>query len=104
MSDSKIEVTLAGVRLNIQPYGDPETTRRAAQEVTRLVREIEARSNRIDTQAFALEAALALAAELDLKGQDQVKETKELLVAFDRLTESLRGILDEFPTADEVPE
>lgn len=104
MSDSKIEVTLAGVRLNIRPYGDPETTRRAAQEVTRLLREIEARSNRIDTQAFALEAALALAAELELKDQDQVRETKELLVAFDRLTESLRKILDEFPPAEEVPE
>ena len=104
MSDSKIEVTLAGVRLNIRPYGDPEITRRAAQEVTRLVREIEARSHRIDTQAFALEAALALAAELELKDQDHVKETKELLVAFDRLAESLREILDEFPPADEVPE
>ena len=104
MSDSKIEVKLAGVRLNIQPYGDPETTRRAAQEVTRLVREIEARSNRIDTQAFALEAALAFAAELDLKDQAQVKETKELLVAFDRLTEMLRTILDEFPPADEIPQ
>ena len=69
MSDSKIEVTLAGVRLNIRPYGDPETTRRAAKEVTRLVREIEARSQRIDPQAFALDAALAFAPDLELIDQ-----------------------------------
>lgn len=104
MSESKIEVTLAGVRLNIEPYGDPETTRRAAAEVSRMVLEIEARSSRIDTQAFALEAALAFAAQLDLRDKDQVTETKDLMVVFDELTGSLRALLDEFPPADEILE
>ncbi len=90
-----LRLKVANVSLDLPIQGDEANTRRLAKDLTRRIRAIEERSARVDTQAFAILAAYELAAELDAAHRDQQAGDKELVVLLDRLTNRLRGLLDE---------
>lgn len=99
MISKNIQVTVAGVKLSVPVLADPETTLRAAREVTRRIRLIERESARIDTQAFALQAAISLAEDLEARDQVQESDDAEMVLALEKLTEALRSLLEDFPPA-----
>ena len=57
-------VDINGVKLDVPTYLDQETTQAIAQEVTDALRTVEANSERIDTQRFALEVCMKFATDL----------------------------------------
>lgn len=96
MSPAQIEVKLGGICLSVPVYRDPHTTHRLVAEVNQRLKEIEKKSKRIDTQAFALQAALSFAAALDKAKALQEDETKNTLLELGHLSKSLQQLITEF--------
>jgi len=80
--------------LDIPVFGDKETTLQIVQKVNDRLRDVEGKSGRVDTMAFALRAAVEFAADLHRAKADHAEETKEILVALDAISDTLRAILD----------
>ena len=96
MSQAQMEVRLGGIRLTVPIYRDHDTTKRIVAEVNKRIRDIEKRSKRIDTQAFALQAALSFATELDKTKALQEDDTKDTLLELNHLSKSLQKLVTEF--------
>ena len=105
MNDETMEVTVGRVRLKIPVIQDAQTTNRIVHAVNKRIDEIERRSHSVDTHAFALEAAISFAAQLDQANQEtelERKETrheseqdaKEMLLALTKINESLGALLE----------
>lgn len=98
MTRSTHRTQVAGVTLDLPMYRDAETTEKLAQEVTQRIREIEETSQRIDTQAFALAAAVSFAAELadarEEHRRDSADAAKSLTVILARLDEIIQSFAD----------
>ncbi len=100
-ADSRIEVTIAGIRLRIPICVDAKTTLALAQRVSERIKQIEAEASKIDTQAFALQAAMSFAAELEESRHDRVEETAQTLKALDSLAVALEGLASTYRIEDE---
>ena len=96
MKPKEIELTLGRIRLHAPVYGSEGATRELAADVNRRLKEIEEKSQRIDTQAFALLAALSFAANVQDLKEAQQEETASVLVTLDEFSESLDGLLEEY--------
>ncbi len=88
---------IARLSLSVPIYQDEKTTKRLIQQVNERFEEFEGKSSKIDSLAFALQAALSFAADLHEAQEDQAEETKEVLVALDALAETLQTALEEPP-------
>jgi len=90
-----LHTRIAGASLHVPIIQDEQTTRTIIDQVQESLQRIEQSSNRIDTQAFALRAAIEFAAELhDLKAQYQ-NETREILATLDNILTRLRLITED---------
>lgn len=91
-----IQVQVGGKTIRVPVYRDRETTQRLVRRVNERLKAIEQESDRIDTQAFALEAAIAFAAELDEAEADIEAEQTELFTALDRLSKTVDQLVREY--------
>lgn len=90
-----MKLSIGGIKVDIPGLVDAGLAERAADEVARRLQHAEANSKRIDTIAFALTAAHALAMELEqLKGQ-QDTDANDLAKALQTLNEALQDLLTE---------
>ncbi len=87
-------MTIAGSRIRVPIFGDEAATKALAERVSQEVTAIEASSERIDTQAFALQAAMAFAAESRGLEADHTQEVAQLQVALDQLSAKLAELLE----------
>jgi cell division protein ZapA (FtsZ GTPase activity inhibitor) len=98
-----VDVVLGRMRLKVPMIVDQETTLRIAQKVNARLEEVEKQSDRVDSHAFALIAAMSFAAELEevqktlaaerkMSMEERTQETKEFFVELDKITETLRRI------------
>jgi cell division protein ZapA (FtsZ GTPase activity inhibitor) len=109
-----MEATLGHMHLKVPILVDRDTTQRIAAKVNARLAEIERNSERVDTQAFALLAAMSFAMEAEqtrlvsaaqveeaqdaLAGERQTlreesqRETRDVLVELDRIAESLKTL------------
>ena len=94
MRQPTISVRIAGVRLTVPIVGDEAATRRVAAEVEARFRDIEASAARIDSQAFALQTAVAYALDLEQTRMDQAEQERALAKALDGILTSLRELLE----------
>lgn len=94
MSGEYIEARIANVKLRLPVYRDKQTTLELAEEVTALIGEMEEKAGRVDSQAFALQAAFAYAAELHAERAERDQDTRELLKVLDGIATQLQGMLD----------
>ena len=96
MSGGRVKVKLGRKTIEVPVYEDSRATLKLADLVNERLKAIEAESGRIDTQAFALEAAFAYAAEAqalaDTAGADRVEMLKEL----ERLSKAIDKLVREF--------
>lgn len=97
MTSNRMRVEVGGVKLTVPVFQDRETTLGIVEQVNQRLAEIESKSQRIDTQAFALEAAFSFAARAAELEQNTRRETSEVLVSLTRLSASLKALLDEAP-------
>lgn len=105
MNDKLIEVTVGRVRLKVPVMHDKNTTLRMARAVNARLEEIEKRSPSIDSHAFALEAAMSFAAELEQASHEfdaekaglieqQNQDTRDILIALNKISEGLENLLE----------
>ncbi|HIJ66528.1 MAG TPA: cell division protein ZapA [Candidatus Hydrogenedentes bacterium] len=102
MSPDVIETRIAGVPIQVPIYTDIEHTRRIIDIVNDRLRDIESSSSRIDTQAFALLAAVSFAAEVEDLAKAAERDDREVLVALDAILDGLRDLIRELE--DDPPE
>lgn len=94
MNGEFVQARVAKVNLRLPVYRDEATTLSIADEVTAKVAALEAEAGRIDSQAFALQAAYAFAVALRQEKAGREEDNKELLKALDRIAGQLRNMLE----------
>ena len=95
MKPKTVNARIAGIQLDVPLYTDEERTRQIIQIVADKLQEIESASTRIDTQVFALLAAIAFAAQLDDQLQHAERDQRELVKALHGVLESIRKLINQ---------
>lgn len=95
MNERYVETRIANVRLRLPVYRDKQTTLELAEAVTARIGEMEEKAGRVDSQAFALQAAFAYAVELHAERAERDGDTRELLKALDAIATQLNGLLEQ---------
>ena len=96
MIEKDINARIAGKSIKVPIYRDRRTTLKLIQRLNSRIQEIEKNSDRIDTQAFALQAALSFAAELADIEAEQEAETTQVFNELDALTKTLDRLQREY--------
>ncbi len=94
MSEDFVQARVAKVNLRLPVYRDKQTTLAIAEEVSARVAAMEAEAGRIDSQAFALQAAFAIATELHAEKAARDADTRDLLKVLDRIAGQLARLLE----------
>ena len=100
MTKHTIRTQIAGTFVELPLIRDEAYTAQIAEKVTERFREIEAASSRINTQAFALQAAFSFAAELERLTADREEEGRELVDALARLAGRLEALIQQHGDTD----
>lgn len=79
MNPPRTTVTIGNVQLTVPVVRDIPTTQRLAARVAERLQDIEKRSSRVNTVAFALEAAFSFAAELEEEKLARNEEQAEIV-------------------------
>lgn len=95
MSEDFVQARVAKVNLRLPVYRDRQTTLAIAEEVSARVAAMEEQAGRIDSQAFALQAAFAYAAELHAEKAERDGDTRDLLKVLDRIAGQLKRLLEQ---------
>lgn len=98
MNAARIRVELGGKSIQVPVYKDRETTLALVRRVNERLAEIERDSDRIDTQAFALQAAVSFAAELQAAEQDIEAEQTQIFNHLDQLAKTVDKLVREYHT------
>ena len=96
MIEERTKVRIAGKTITVPVYRDRRTTLRLAKRLDERIQEIEKAGSRIDTQAFALEAAISFAAELADAEQEREEETTQVFNDLDSLSKTLDELAREY--------
>ena len=96
MIEERTKVRIAGKTITVPVYRDRRTTLRLAKRLDERIQEIEKASGRIDTQAFALEAAISFLAELADAEQEREEETTQVFNDLDSLSKTLDELAREY--------
>lgn len=96
MKPELLDVKVAGVGIKVPVYEDRKTTLDLVQRVEARVQEIERQSKRIDTQAFALLAAVSFAREVAEVQQARNCDDQEMLSALSEIAKTLKVLTDKF--------
>jgi len=100
MSTPRIKVKLGGKSLEVPVYRDMRATQKLIERLNQRLKDIEAQSGRIDTQAFALEAAYTFAVEAQRLADDVEAERHETVKELDRLSKAVDKLVREFRPKD----
>jgi cell division protein ZapA (FtsZ GTPase activity inhibitor) len=92
----RMKVKLGGKQVEVRVYRDTRHTLRLAESINARLKAIESESGRIDTQAFALQAAFAAAAEAQDIIDNAEGERTEMLKELDRLSKAVDKLTREF--------
>ncbi|MCC6487668.1 MAG: cell division protein ZapA [Candidatus Hydrogenedentes bacterium] len=88
-----IQVKLGGKTVQVPVFQDEKTTLQIVASVNARLRDIEESSTRVDTQAYALQAAYLFAVDSIRAGQAADEGDAELLKNLVRIQVALKGIL-----------
>lgn len=96
ISGPRIDIKIGGSVFNVPILKDKDTTYHIAKMVQQRIKDIEKRSHRIDTQAFAVEAAMSFAFD-QLDAEDELEDnTTELMKALSNLSKEIDSITRDF--------
>ena len=96
MTDPRMKVKVGGKTLEVPVFKDARTTLKLAEALNERMKFIEAASGRIDTQAFALEAALAFAAQAQALAESADADRVETFKELERLSRAVDKLVREF--------
>ena len=86
MSANMVEVRIGGLSIRVPAHGSKEETQALVDRVNSRLQELEAASTKVNTQAFALQAAYEFARESDRIRQEAADTQLDLLGALQDLT------------------
>ena len=92
---ASIDVQISGRILRVPVVDTPAQTKKIAAIVSKRLDEIEAESDRIDTQAFALQAAFSFVAEAYLEQEASSDAKTDFFDALQSLSAELADILQD---------
>jgi cell division protein ZapA (FtsZ GTPase activity inhibitor) len=92
----RVKIKLGGRTLSVPLYRDMDTTIGIAKQVSERLKAIEKGSDRIDTQAFALEAAMSFAIEAAESQTAGEEDAREMLLQMDALSKELADLIREY--------
>lgn len=101
MKNQFMTTRIANVKVRVPVYIDKATTKALAGQVSERVAATESASDRIDTQAFALQTAFEFAVELDALKREHAEDEKELTIAFERIASKLKDLVSRAASAEE---
>jgi len=87
-----IRVAIGGIHMEVPLYGTPEHTRELAASVDEMLAAVEAESARIDSQQFALKAALAFAAQAADARAEVQQQTQALIRALSGFADRIEAL------------
>jgi hypothetical protein len=90
-----LQVKLGGRTVQVPIYQDEKTTLQLVDSVNERLREIEESSTRVDTQAFALQAAYLFAVDSAREQASFDEDDAEILRSLTRVQLALNGLLGE---------
>jgi len=96
MTDEILRVSVGGINISVPILKDEKTTLKIIDDVNDRIEEIESSTSRVDSQAFAIMAAVSFATELQQLKLAQQAENKEIAVALDSISNTMQAILEEF--------
>ncbi len=96
ISGPRVDVRIGNRTFSVPRLKDDDTTYHIAKLLQNRIKEIEARADRIDTQAFAIEAAMSFAYELLESEETLEAETTEMMSELSKLSKKLNDICLEF--------
>ncbi|PCJ52627.1 MAG: hypothetical protein COA73_16125 [Candidatus Hydrogenedentota bacterium] len=92
----RVQIKLGGRTLSVPLYRDMDTTIGIAKLVSKRLQEIEKTSPRIDTQAFALEAAMSFAIDAAESQTNSEEDGREMLLQMDTLSKEIAELIREY--------
>jgi cell division protein ZapA (FtsZ GTPase activity inhibitor) len=93
MSESYVDARIANVKLRLPVYRNKQATLDLADEVSALIASMQEKAGRVDSQAFALLAAFALAAELHAERAGREQDARDLLKVLDTIATQLERLV-----------
>ena len=91
-----MKLTLSGVEIDVSGVTDVAHANKIAAAVNQRLKDIENKSPRIDSHAFALQCAFAFATEAFENTSSSDQDTQEILLSLNRLSDDLGSMLSEF--------
>jgi cell division protein ZapA (FtsZ GTPase activity inhibitor) len=104
ISGPRIDVKIGNRTFSVPRLKDEDTTYHIAKMLTDRLKKIEDKSSRIDTQAFAVEAAMSFAFDLLYAEEALEENTKEMMNALAELSKQLQTICRDYDIPDEDEE
>ena len=89
MSSSTVDVQIGGITVRVPMYGSMEDTRAIVEAVNSRLGELEAKSGKVNTQAFALQAAYEFAIESVQLREEVAKAEDDIVGVVQDLTRRL---------------
>ena len=97
---ASIDVQISGRTLRVPVVDTPAQTKKIAAIVSKRLDEIEAESDRIDTHAFALQAAFSFVAEAYVEQEASSDANTDFFDALQNLSAELADLLEDYKTLD----
>ncbi len=95
-----VQIKIGNATMRVPVCVDEETTLEIVQRVNQRLKQVEEKATRIDTQAFALQTAYELAADLYLSEREHERDVRDLAKALDKIATQLSALAEEFAPAE----
>ena len=92
MTPDTVDVKLSGLTVRVPTRGKPERSQQIADSVNARIQQIEKTSFKVNTQAFALQAAYEFAADLDQLKIQIANEQETAAMAIQQLSDQVRAL------------
>lgn len=97
MPPEVLTVTIGRTTVQVPVVDDEKTTLALVEAINDRIAGLEAHAKRIDSMAFALQAAFTFAADLHHAKRAHEAETREATLAMERVIQTLRDVLETAP-------
>lgn len=101
MIPSKVEVRLGGLNIRVVPFGTPQDTQTIVDTVNAKLAEIEATGVKVNTQAFALEAAYEFACDVARIRRECQSADEVLAATLEEVLSKIHALQGEIDTSSQ---
>ena len=101
MKQERVNIRIGGRQFTVPVYDDVDNTFHLAKQLQQRLTAIEESASRVDTQAFAIEAAMQILHDFQLSEAERQADTTDMMAELKRLSTRLDELVREFAVDDE---